>query len=98
LIIYRNHHDAPHLLPDVRNLGENMRAGAPNQCLIPTPLPPNESEIYSHIRDLLIKTHCDAKRGHQCCGRITIDREHITFNCPLCGDARNIITVEPKPA
>jgi len=75
-----------------------MRAGAPNQCLIPTPLPPNESEIYSRIRDLLIKTHCDAKRRHQCCGRITIDREHITFNCPLCGDARNIITVEPEPA
>lgn len=62
-----------------------------NSCDIPGPCKPSESEIYGHMRDLLVKAHCAAKRGHQCCGAITIDRRHITMNCPLCGDARQIL-------
>jgi predicted RNA-binding Zn-ribbon protein involved in translation (DUF1610 family) len=64
---------------------------------MPAPAKPAEQEIYRGIRDRLIKAHCEAKRAHNCCGKITIDREHITFNCPLCGDARQIIRPEGNP-
>lgn len=60
-------------------------------CSMPTPVKRSESEIYRGIRDTLIKAHCEAKRAHKCCGKITIDRDYITFNCPLCGDARQIL-------
>jgi predicted RNA-binding Zn-ribbon protein involved in translation (DUF1610 family) len=62
-----------------------------NSCTMPTPCKPKEAEIYRGIRDMLIRTHCEAKRAHKCCGKITIDRDHITFNCPLCGDARQTL-------
>lgn len=64
----------------------------PNCCTMPEPAPPDEAMIYRHMRDILIRAHCSAKRAHQCCGKITIDRNHITFNCPLCGDVRQTIT------
>lgn len=62
-----------------------------NSCDLPDKCGPVESEVYRKFRDIAIKAHCAAKRGHQCCGAITIDREHITMNCPLCGDARQIL-------
>jgi hypothetical protein len=62
-----------------------------NSCTMPTPAKRSESKIYRSLRDTLIRAHCEAKRAHNCCGKITIDRDHITFNCPLCGDARQII-------
>lgn len=65
-----------------------------NICDIPAPAPRDEATIYRSLRDTLIRTHCEAKRDHLCCGKITIDREHVTFNCPLCGDVRQIIPEE----
>lgn len=62
-----------------------------NSCDVATPAPRNEAEIYGHMRDLIIKAHCAEKRGHKCCGAITITAEHITFNCKLCGDSRQKI-------
>lgn len=62
-----------------------------NACDVAQPAPEREANVYRHLRDSLVRVHCSAKRGHKCCGRITIDREHITLNCPLCGDARQLI-------
>lgn len=62
-----------------------------DHCLMPEPAPSREAEIYTKLRDRLVRAHCEAKREHACCGKITIDRAHITFNCPLCGDARQLI-------
>lgn len=62
-----------------------------NTCEMPTSAPRRDAEIYARIRDRLIKAHCEAGRDHKCCGKITIDRAHISFNCPLCGDARQIL-------
>jgi predicted RNA-binding Zn-ribbon protein involved in translation (DUF1610 family) len=44
------------------------------------------------MRDTLVSAHCADKRpAHMCAGLITIARDHITFQCPRCGDARQII-------
>lgn len=68
-----------------------------NSCTMPTSATRSESEIYRSIRDRLIKAHCADKRpAHRCAGLITIDREHITFQCPRCGDARQLIQPEEK--
>lgn len=69
----------------------------PNACLLPMPAPSKEAEIYTRIRDRLIKAHCAAKRDHRCCGAIIITRTTITFNCQLCGDARQVIPAEENP-
>lgn len=63
----------------------------PNACSMPTPAEPREATIYRGIRDTLVRSHCSAKRDHLCCGAITITRQFITFNCPLCGDLRHTI-------
>jgi hypothetical protein len=66
-----------------------------NSCTMPTPATRKESELYRLMRDRLIKAHCADKRpAHRCAGKITIDREHITFQCPRCGDARQLILPE----
>lgn len=62
-----------------------------NTCEVAAAAPENEAAVYRSMRDTLIRAHCAAKRDHACCGRITIDRAHITFNCPLCGDARQLL-------
>lgn len=61
-----------------------------NCCLMPSPAPRREADIYRSLRDTLIRSHCSAKRDHKCCG-ITITRTDITMNCRLCGDSRQII-------
>ena len=62
-------------------------------CEMPTPAPRTEAEIYRGIRDQLIGAHCANKdRNHPCCGAITITARHVTMNCKLCGDARQVIT------
>jgi predicted RNA-binding Zn-ribbon protein involved in translation (DUF1610 family) len=66
-----------------------------NSCHIATPATRTDSDIYRSIRDRIIKAHCaDKREAHKCAGKITIDREHITFQCPRCGDARNLIRPE----
>lgn len=56
-------------------------------CALPTHCPPAEVGLYQKIRQL----HCEDRRpGHQCQGRVTIDRNGITLSCPRCGDARSL--------
>lgn len=59
-----------------------------NSCLMPAPIPADEAKLYRRLR----QAHC--ARGHQagqeCSGRLTIDRNGITLQCPLCGDARRV--------
>lgn len=63
-----------------------------NYCHMPEPAPRDEAEIYRHMRDLLIRAHCgDSRPTHRCAGEITIARDHITFQCPRCGDLRQTI-------
>lgn len=60
-------------------------------CLMPKKTKRSEAQIYLGMRDTIIRAHCAAERGHKCCGAITIDREHMTLNCKLCGDVRTIL-------
>lgn len=58
-------------------------------CHMPKPLKRTDAQIYEAIRAKLIKAHCSAGRpDHLCCGKVTIDRRHLTLQCPLCGDLR----------
>lgn len=70
-----------------------MRA---NCCEMPRPARQREAKLYRSIRDVMIRSHCEAARGHQCCGAITITRDTITLNCKLCGDLRRTIDHEAK--
>lgn len=71
---------------------ENRPAALPPKpypivCDLPRALPAKEAAIYQKLRSL----HCDDKRpGHECQGRLTIDRNGITLSCPRCGDARRV--------
>lgn len=61
-------------------------------CEMPKKASRTEAEIYRGIRDLLMRAHCaNDQRTHPCAGSITITSKHITMNCKLCGDARQII-------
>lgn len=68
-----------------------MATKPPDGCHLPSPAPLRDSEIYARFRNTMIRAHCAAKRGHLCCGAITITRDTITMNCPLCGDCRMIL-------
>jgi hypothetical protein len=62
-------------------------SGAPQSCLMPTPMKPLEAQLYEKIRTL----HCDRKRAsHDCRGRVQLDRNGMTLSCPLCGDHRSV--------
>lgn len=70
-------------------------------CFLPTRLPAEEAEIYQALR----RTHCaDGRDGHDCQGRVSLDRNGITLNCPRCGDARALYptaataVAPPEPA
>ena len=59
----------------------------------PRKAPDSETAIYERLRERIVSAHCAADRGaHQCCGKITLDRQHITLSCRLCGDARLNLT------
>lgn len=59
-------------------------------CRIPQPMPADEAAGYQGLRE----AHCENGRaGHDCSGRLIIDRNGVTLACPLCGDAR---TTYPK--
>lgn len=55
----------------------------------PEAVPARDAAIYESIRSRVLQAHCAAKRGpHRCCGRVTLDRDAMTLQCPLCGDLR----------
>ncbi len=61
-------------------------------CNMPTDTDETERLIYTRMRDLLVGAHCADKRpSHKCAGEITITRDHVTLQCPRCGDARQRI-------
>lgn len=56
-------------------------------CAMPTQASAEDAEIYQALRH----THCVAgEPGHQCQGRLIIDKNGITASCPRCGDARQL--------
>jgi hypothetical protein len=56
-----------------------------------THCPPAETAIYQKLRQM----HCDDRHpGHECQGRLVIDRNGITLACPRCGDARSAFAPE----
>ena len=68
----------------------------PNWCKTPgAPLPENQANVYRRIHGV----HCDRRGepGHECKGKVTIDRKGITLQCPLCGDARTLFKEGPTP-
>jgi hypothetical protein len=47
----------------------------------------------------MIRARCDRKRAaHQCCGGVTITRNAITLQCPLCGDLRQVLEPTERAA
>jgi predicted RNA-binding Zn-ribbon protein involved in translation (DUF1610 family) len=62
-------------------------SGAPKGCKVPDVMKPLEAQLYEKVRTL----HCDRKASsHECHGRVTLDRNGMTLQCPLCGDTRSI--------
>lgn len=60
-----------------------------NACHMPTPAEKREREIYLKV----LEVHCEQRGdGHECRGKISITRNTITLNCPLCGDSRKTLT------
>lgn len=56
-------------------------------CALPTHCSPKEAELYQKIRD----RHCaDGRPGHQCLGRLILDKNGMTASCPRCGDVRMV--------
>jgi hypothetical protein len=62
-------------------------SGADKCCLMPEAMPEKVAAIYQKIRGM----HCDRKSAsHECSGRVILDRNGVTLQCPLCGDHRSI--------
>lgn len=60
---------------------------APKGCSIPAVMDPIEAKLYERMRTI----HCDRKaESHGCHGRVTLDRNGMTLQCPICGDNRTI--------
>lgn len=61
-------------------------------CFVASQCPPDEAEIYTKFRDVVLGAHCGDKRpSHKCCGKIILERSTITLSCPLCGDCRQLV-------
>lgn len=62
-------------------------SGALRGCKMPSAMDPIEAQLYERVRTI----HCDRKAAsHDCRGRVTLDRNGMTLQCPLCGDNRTI--------
>lgn len=62
-------------------------ADADRGCLMPAVMEPLEAQLYEKVRHF----HCDQKKAsHECHGRVTLDRNGMTLQCPLCGDHRSV--------
>ena len=56
-------------------------------CCLPTHMPAGDAAVYQQLR----QSHCEDRRpGHDCQGRLVIDRNGLTLSCPRCGDARQV--------
>ena len=54
---------------------------------MPSPIRPPEAQLCEKIRTL----NCDRKRQrHDYSGRVTLDRNGMTLQCPLCGDHHSV--------
>lgn len=61
-------------------------------CLMPSPAKPSEATIYRRMRDVMIRSHCErGAEAHKCVGAITLTRDAIVLNCPICGDSKSLI-------
>jgi hypothetical protein len=59
----------------------------PKGCRVPEPMDPKMADVLQKLR----KLHCAVdKDSHECAGRLLIDRNGMTLQCPLCGDERSI--------
>jgi hypothetical protein len=59
----------------------------PKGCAMPKRMHAIEAQLYERIRTL----HCDRNAAsHDCSGRVTLDRNGMTLQCPLCGDCRTV--------
>lgn len=68
-------------------------SGAPRGCGMPSAMDPIEARLYERVRTI----HCDRKvASHDCHGRVTLDRNGMTLQCPLCGDNRTVYRVIPS--
>jgi len=70
-----------------------------NHCEIGNVATEAEAKLYQRFH----KMHCEKKSAdHQCSGRITVSRNNVTLQCPLCGDSRKayaaIVTGKEFPA
>lgn len=60
-----------------------------NACYLPRPVSAEDAGLYERLRAGILRSHCaDGRDEHRCCGRVTLDRYHLTLQCRLCGDAR----------
>lgn len=77
-------------MADLKFIDPAEEGARPTGCRWPPrEVPASEATIYEKLRARIVNAHCAAGRGaHQCCGRITLDRQHVTLSCRLCGDAR----------
>jgi hypothetical protein len=56
-------------------------------CYVPSVMDPTEMALYEKVRAV----HCAQKKpSHDCHGRVTLDRNGMTLQCPLCGDTRSV--------
>lgn len=69
-------------------------SGASQGCTMPAVMDPLEAQLYERMRTL----HCDRKaESHDCHGRVVLDRNGMTLQCPLCGDNRTIYRAAVHP-
>lgn len=59
-----------------------------NTCEVPQACDVHEIELYRKFHSM----HCARreKGEHDCMGRVTLDRNGVTLQCPRCGDSRKV--------
>lgn len=66
---------------------EPWDSDAPKGCAVPEEMDPVEARLYERVRTI----HCAQKSpSHACHGRVTLDRNGMSLQCPLCGDQRSV--------
>lgn len=64
-----------------------------NHCEIGIVASEVEAELYADFH----RVHCERKgEGHECSGRITVSRNNVTLQCPLCGDSRKTYSTKAE--
>jgi hypothetical protein len=62
----------------------------PKGCRMPEPMNPKLADVLQKLRLM----HCaEDKPSHECSGRLLIDRNGMTLQCPLCGDERSVYPI-----